>query len=103
MATSLKDLLAQRVALEAKIEELQAAEMTEAISKVRALIEEHNLTQKDIFPSKSNTKVRKTTTSKVAAKYRDPISGKEWSGRGVSPKWMSVLVAAGHTKDEYLI
>jgi DNA-binding protein H-NS len=24
---------------------------------------------------------------KVAAKYRDPASGKTWSGRGVSPKW----------------
>ena len=50
MANSLKDLLAQREALEARITELQAAEHSEAISKVRTLIDEYGLAQKDIFP-----------------------------------------------------
>lgn len=98
MASSLKDLLAQRAALEAKIEELRASETTEAISKVRVLIDEYNLTQQDIFPSKSNTKVRKTTTAKVAAKYRDPISGASWTGRGRQPLWLS-----GKNKEDFLI
>ena len=98
MATSLKDLLAQHAALEAKIEELRAAEMTEAIGKVRTLIDQYGLTQKNIFPSKSSAKVRKTTSTKVAAKYRDPISGKEWSGRGLAPKWL-----AGKKKEDFLI
>ena len=97
MATSLKDLLAQREALEARITELQAAEHSEAIAKVRTLIDEYGLTQENIFPS-SARKTPKTSSPKVAAKYRDPASGKEWSGRGLAPKWL-----AGKNKDDYLI
>ncbi|NML87423.1 H-NS family nucleoid-associated regulatory protein [Polaromonas sp.] len=36
--------------------------------------------------------------SKVAAKYRDPITGKEWSGRGLPPKWLQ-----GKNKEQFLI
>lgn len=96
MAT-LKELLAQQKALEAKIDELRATEQTEAISKVRALIDEFGLTQKDIFPGKSG-KARKTSTTKVAPKYRDPASGKTWSNRGVMPKWL-----VGKNKEDFLI
>lgn len=99
MATqSLKELLVQQEQLEAKISELRSAELADAISKVRALIEEYSLTQQDVFPSKSGPKTRKTSTAKVAAKYRDPISGTEWSGRGMTPKWL-----AGKNKEDYLI
>ena len=97
MATSLKDLLAQREALEARITELQAAEHSEAIAKVRTLIDEYGLTQEDIFPS-SARKTPKTSSAKVAAKYRDPASGKEWSGRGLAPKWIT-----GRNKADFLI
>jgi len=98
MATTLKDLLAQREALEKQISELRESEMASAIAKVRALIEEFGLTQKDIFTQTSSAKVRKTSKAKVPAKYRDPISGKTWSGRGLAPKWI-----AGKNKDDYLI
>ena len=87
MANSLKDLLAQREALQARITELQAAEHSEAIAKVRTLIDEYGLAQKDIFPS-SARKTPKTSSAKVAAKYREPVTGKEWSGRGLAPKWL---------------
>lgn len=32
---------------------------------------------------------------KVAAKYRDPVSLKEWSGRGIAPSWAAGAKAAG--------
>ena len=103
MAISLKDLVAQREVLDAKIDEMRSAAKTDAISKARALIEEHSLTQQDVFPSKSGAKTtRKTTTTKVAAKYRGP-NGETYSGRGLKPKWLSALVANGHSLDEYLI
>ena len=87
MAISLKDLLAQREALEARITELQAAEHSEAIAKVRTLINEYGLTQEDVFP-RTSRKNPKTSSPKVAAKFRDPVTGKEWSGRGLAPKWL---------------
>ncbi|MFW5443296.1 MAG: H-NS family nucleoid-associated regulatory protein [Methylococcaceae bacterium] len=41
---------------------------------------------------------------KVAAKYCNPENpAQKWTGRGVSPKWMQVLVKAGRDKSEFLI
>lgn len=99
MATTLKDLIAEREALEAKIAQLRATERSAAIDKIRALIEENGLSQEDIFSRSSSAKASKTsTTKKVAAKYRDPASGNEWSGRGIQPKWL-----AGKNRDDYLV
>ncbi|MEY2682672.1 MAG: hypothetical protein RIQ66_1233 [Pseudomonadota bacterium] len=42
------------------------------------------------------------SSSSVAAKYRGP-NGETWSGRGLMPRWMSTLVAAGRSKDEFAI
>jgi DNA-binding protein H-NS len=42
--------------------------------------------------------------SSVEPKYRNPEDhSKTWSGRGLAPKWMQALLAAGHRKDEFLI
>jgi len=44
------------------------------------------------------------STTMVAAKYRNPHDpNKTWTGRGLAPKWMQALIAAGHSKEEFLI
>jgi DNA-binding protein H-NS len=96
--TTLKDLVAQREALEKKITELRQSEVADSISKIRALIAEHGLTQSDIFGGAAKVRKVKEAGNKVAAKYRDPISGKEWTGRGLAPKWLQ-----GKNKADYLI
>lgn len=40
--------------------------------------------------------------AKVAPKYRGP-AGETWSGRGLAPKWLTALVAAGRRKDEFAL
>lgn len=95
---TLKDLIAQRDALDAKIAELRKTELADAISKTRTLIAEFGLTESDVFGGVRKEKKAKVAGSKVAAKYRDPVSGKEWSGRGLAPKWMQ-----GKEKTEFLI
>jgi DNA-binding protein H-NS len=86
--TTLKDLIAQKETLEKLIQDTRQAEKTEAINKIKTLIFEHQLTQQDIFGVTRGSKKPKSEGPKVAAKYRDPDSGKEWSGRGLAPKWM---------------
>lgn len=95
--SSLKDLTAQIAALQAQVAEVRQREVGDAINKVRALIDEYQLSASDVFPRGSKKKSTKTS-SKVAAKYRDPITGSEWSGRGLAPKWL-----AGKNKADYLI
>jgi DNA-binding protein H-NS len=77
---------------------MRKAELADAISKVKTLVAAHNLTQADIFGKTRGEKPAKEKGSKVAAKYRDPATGKEWSGRGLAPKWLQ-----GKDKAHYLI
>lgn len=97
MAT-LQELIAQKEALEKLIQDTRHAELADAINQVRNLINSFGLTQEDIFGTSRGTKKVKAEGSKVAAKYRDPVSGKEWSGRGLAPKWLQ-----GRDKSEFLI
>lgn len=38
----------------------------------------------------------------VAPKYRGP-NGETWSGRGLTPRWLSALVAQGRNKEEFAV
>ena len=97
MAT-LQELIAQKESLEKLIQDTRQTELADAISKVKGLMAEYGLTQADIFGTAREPKKAKPEGSKVAAKYRDPVSGKEWSGRGLAPKWLQ-----GREKSEFLI
>ena len=97
MAT-LKELMAQREALDKTIAETREKELSDAIAKVKALVAEHQLTQRDIFGTARGPKKVRAAKAKVAAKYRDAETGKEWSGRGLAPKWLQ-----GKDKSKYLI
>lgn len=98
--TTLKELLSQIESLQNQVAEVRQHEVVDAIAKVRSIIDEYQLSAKDIFPSArgGKTAVARKSGGKVAAKYRDPISGKTWSGRGLAPKWL-----AGKNKEDYLI
>jgi DNA-binding protein H-NS len=46
----------------------------------------------------------KATSAKIPAKYRNPDNHSQtWTGRGLAPKWLKALIAAGHDKNEFLI
>ena len=97
--STLKDLIAQKEALEAQINAQRQKELADAIAQVKALVQAHGLTADDVFSSADRrAKTSDKAGSKVAAKYRDPVSGKTWSGRGLAPKWL-----AGKNKEDFLI
>ena len=96
--STLKELIAQKEALEKQIAETRETELAAAIAQVKALVAAHQLTQSDIFGTTRGSKKIKVIKAKVAAKYRDPETGKEWSGRGLAPKWLQ-----GKDKSKYLI
>ena len=93
---SLKELVAQKEALEQKIVEARETELADAIAKVLAIVTEYDLTANDIFGGKRGRKAS-GTKAKVAAKYRDQ-NGNEWTGRGRTPKWIE-----GKDKSKFLI
>lgn len=101
---SLKDLIAQREALDRQIESTQQQQRADAVSKVRELMAEHGLTAADLGTKGSaKPKPAKGSGSKVAAKYRNAATGDAWSGRGLQPKWLKAALASGRKLSEFTL
>lgn len=90
--STLKELLAQRAALDEQINQTKDRERGEAIAKVKTLMSEYGLTVADLNSARAPKAVK---VSKVAAKYRNQATGETWSGRGLQPKWLKAAIAAG--------
>ena len=99
--SSIQELMAQREALDQQIKQMKMQASGAALAQVQALIAEHEFKVGDIFPGqgvKAGTGRAGAPRGKVAAKYRDTVTGNTWTGRGKSPAWM-----AGRDKAEFLI
>ena len=83
--TTVTQLLAQKAALDAQIKAARKAENADAITKAKAIIAEYSLTKEDVFGA---VKRGRKVSGSVVPKYKDPISGATWSGRGKAPKWI---------------
>jgi len=116
MAT-LASIKKQIADLEKKANKLLKAESAKTIAKVKALIERHGLTAEDLgFVGASGAKAaesKKVKGTRRGAKgrkgsapkssglpvYRDPKSGKTWTGRGKAPGW----IAGAKDRSKFLI
>ena len=83
--TDYKTLLQQKAELEARIAEVMKTEKAGAVAEARALIQQYQLTQQDVFP----TSGFKAKGSVGAPKFRDPETGAIWTGRGKPPNWIN--------------
>lgn len=72
-------LIRQKESIEQKIDEVIRQKRAEAIGEVKKIVDYYKLTPKDVF--------EKQKRQKAEAKYRDPVTGKTWSGRGRAPSW----------------
>jgi DNA-binding protein H-NS len=79
-----QELKAQAEALIKQAEEVRKIENKEVIAEIRAAIREHGITADQLGFAPAGKGSRTT----APAKYRDPVSGKTWSGRGRTPLWM---------------
>lgn len=94
--------------LREKLAEQKNNERTQAIGSVKELIKTFQLTATDLGLSGKKSPDRKALTTgdkrmSVAPKYRDPASGKTWTGRGKTPAWLAAQLSAGHSKQDYQI
>lgn len=94
--TTYADYQAQIIELKKQAEDARKAEIDEAKSKIWQIMRDHGLTTSEL--NNSPKAAPKTIRAVVPAKYRDPQSGSEWTGRGRAPLWL-----AGKNKADYLI
>ncbi|WP_306453736.1 MULTISPECIES: H-NS histone family protein [unclassified Burkholderia] len=78
-------LIAQREALDAQINAAREAEREAAIGQIKALMKEFDLSILDLQEKGHKRNSRRMST---VPKYRDPATGKTWSGRGRQPAWL---------------
>ncbi len=98
----LSELLARKAALEQQIVEVQRAQRAQAIAQVKALMSEHGLTLADIG-SRAAAAPRSGASAKLAPKYRHPVTGETWSGRGLQPNWLKAALAGGARLDDFRV
>ena len=100
--SSYKELLEQRAALEQRIFQARQQEVAAAVSSIRELIAEFDLTVDEVFPNERKRlrmgDVSQRETKTVAPKYRDPSTGQTWTGRGKAPVWIR-----DKNREEFLI
>jgi DNA-binding protein H-NS len=90
---SYQEIINQIESLKQQAEEARKQELASAIAEIKRIMAQFGISAADLgFSGRGGKKVR---GSSLGAKYRDPASGKTWSGRGRRPAWVAVLEAEG--------
>ena len=106
VASQLAKIKKQKEILLKKEQALLSKSHDKVLAQIVKLAKDAGLTASDITAAMSAGKPAKTKSAKaskktgprgkVAPKYRNPANAsQEWSGRGISPSWISELKAAG--------
>jgi DNA-binding protein H-NS len=99
--TTYQAIRAQIAKLEKKAQDLRRNELRAVVARVKKIIDEYGLTAADLglgHPKALRGRRRAGATVGVP-KYRDPKTGKTWTGRGKPPAW----IAGARNRDAFLI
>ena len=96
--STVQDILAKMQAFGITTKDLEAGKRGGAKAKARGKAGR----AKAAAPAGKRTRVSKSAGTTVAPKYRGP-QGETWTGRGLMPRWLAALVAAGQSKDDFAI
>ena len=119
--SNLIDIQTQIEKLQKQANEIKSKDFTATVQDILAKMAAFGITVKDLQSGKGKSKVGRAAKGKtgaaksvktpkaarkasnpVAPKYRGP-NGETWTGRGLTPKWLSNLIAQGRAKDSFLI
>ena len=93
------ELRAKAAEIFAQAESVKAEEKKLAAEACRTMIASYGITAKDLGLDKPvKGKAGPKPGAKISAKYRDPLSGATWSGRGKTPRWIN-----GADRSQYTI
>ena len=119
--SNLIDIQTQIEKLQKQANEIKSKDFQATVQDILAKMAAFGITVKDLQSGKGKSKAGRAVKGKtgaaksvkapkaarkasnpVAPKYRGP-HGETWTGRGLTPKWLSTLVAQGQSKDSFLI
>jgi DNA-binding protein H-NS len=84
-----EEIQAKIADLQAQAERVKREEKQQAIDAARAMIVSYGITAKDLGLDKApKLKAGPKPGGKIPPKYREPLTGATWSGRGKTPRWV---------------
>ena len=112
---NLVEIQSQIEKLQKQASQIKAKEFDKTVVEIRQKMAAFGITVKDLQPAKSGKTMvvpvskkrvgvtaKKGSTTSVAAKYCG-AEGQTWSGRGLTPRWMTTLIEQGKKKEDFLI
>jgi DNA-binding protein H-NS len=92
-------LRAQQEALDRQLSEAKERETQHVLREIVQKMREYGISLAELMGRKPGGAEASelAESAELAAKYRDPVSGATWSGRGRAPAWI-----AGKDRDEFL-
>ncbi len=117
--SNLIDIQTQIEKLQKQAADIKSREFDKTVQEIRDKMQAFGITVKDLQRSKGRgsrrraatktipgkkvaRKTGKSGTATVVPKYKGP-DGELWSGRGLTPRWLTALIEQGRSKDEFLI
>ncbi len=118
--SNLIDIQSQIEKLQKQANEIKAKDFNSTVKEILTKMQAFGITVKDLQspkaaksgkagrPTKAKAgavkapKAARKASAPVAAKFRGP-NGETWSGRGLTPKWLSSLVAQGQSKEAFAV
>ena len=122
--SDLIEIQSQIEKLQKQASDIKAREFGKTVQDILLKMQAFGITLKDLQPGKARGAKGKAKATKVAkagaavklagagvpkkvvapvpAKYRGP-NGEGWSGRGLTPRWLTALLVDGKTKEDFAI
>lgn len=95
---TLENLIQKQKEITTQIDILREQQKKQGMFELMEIVKKYQLTLSDISSAFSKQKIKGKKRGAVAPKYRDPVSGVTWTGRGKTPAWI-----AGKDKEQFLI
>lgn len=99
-----QELLSKIENLKGQAEDERKKEIADVVADIKKKMAQYDISPSDLgFSGGRSGKSSSKGKGSVPPKYRDPATGKTWTGRGRAPKWVTEAESRGVKRDTFLI
>jgi len=99
---SREDLVSVAERFKVEIENREIESKKRAVAEIKAIAEKAGLIVSFADVDFTKRRVGAKSGTKAKIKYRDTVTGNEWSGRGLRPRWILDALKDGKKIDDFL-
>jgi DNA-binding protein H-NS len=97
-SSEIAQLLARQEALNEQLAQARDRESRLALLEIVQKMREYGISLNELMGRKAGVQHAQQASDESSVKYRDPVSGSTWSGRGRAPHWI-----AGKDRNAFLV